>query len=115
MRIIGSVKLEGGRLLTAKNAPHIFARKMTPTDRHGNNLTKADGEGYLDYQRRPCAAYFQKWKIVKSPKGFCWEEVSHGGGICGYADTVRELVIKTLFGITSNIEVEFEEVEGGDE
>jgi hypothetical protein len=109
MRIIATVKLQGGRLLTAANADKIFAQKLTPSDRWGNRLGKPVGGGYTDYQGRPCEAYFQKWKIHKDEKGFCWREVSHGSGICGYAGNVRELVIKTLFGFSSDIVVEVEE------
>lgn len=107
-QIIAHIKLDGGRKLTAKNSTHIIARALNPTDRCGNRLDK-DGKSPI-YERRNDAPYFQTWKIHKDAKGYCWREVTHGAGICGYGRTVRELVIKTLccgiFGPREDIVVE---------
>jgi|GEM_PF-6979742 len=108
MKIIGSVKLEGGRLLTAKNASKITARKIIATDKYGNRiLLKPDGTIIGPFG--PTQAYYQVWKIHRDENGYCWREVTHGGGICGYAENIRELVIKTIFGLCYDIVIEVEE------
>ena len=107
-QITANVKLNGGRLLSAKNANNIIARALTATDKWGNRLDK-DGKSPI-YERRNDPPYFQRWTIHKEAEGYCWKEVTSGSGICGLARTVRELVIKTLccglFGPRENIVVE---------
>lgn len=107
-QIIAHIKLDGGRLLTAKNANNITARALNATDRSGNRLDK-EGKSPI-YERRNDPPYFQQWKIHKDAKGYCWREVTHGSGICGHGRSVRELVIKTLccglFGPRDGIVVE---------
>jgi hypothetical protein len=87
-QIIAHTKLDGGKLLSAKNAHNIVARSTVATDRMGNRIESS-----------PCAdktPYFQKWVIQKEAKGYIFREVSHGGGICGCHPTVRQLVVSTL-------------------
>lgn len=107
-QINAHIQLDGGRLLSAKNANKIIARALKPSDKSGNRLDK-DGKSPI-YERRNDPPYFQRWNIHKDAKGYCWREVTHGAGICGYGRTVRELVIKTLccglFGPREDIVVE---------
>lgn len=103
-QILAHIKLDGGSLLTAKNSNNIIARALKPSDKSGNRLPTPIER----YRNDP--PYFQRWKIHHDAKGYCWKEVTHGGGICGYARSVRELVIKTLccglFGPREDIVVE---------
>jgi hypothetical protein len=103
-RIIAHIKIAGGSLLTAANAPRIVARALKPSDKSGNRLPSPIAR----YKDDP--PYFQRWTIHRDEKGYCWKEVTHGAGICGYGRTVRELVIKTLccglFGPRDDIVVE---------
>ena len=103
-QIIAHIKLDGGRLLSAKNANKIIARALKPSDKSGNRLPSP----IFRYKDDP--PYFQQWKIHHDAKGYCWKEVTHGAGICGYGRSVRELVIKTLccgiFGPREDIVVE---------
>lgn len=94
-KIIASVKLEGGALLSEKNAHRIVARSTRPSDRQGNRLP-ASHTGPV---------YQQEWRIQKEPKGFIFREVTHHGGICGHHPNVRALVIATLCGLSDSIEV----------
>lgn len=85
MKITASIKLEGGKLLTAANAHKIFAIRTDKT------------------------APRKRWKIVENHHGFIFWEVTHGGGICGYHPNIRALVIATLLGnCGDDIEVHFE-------
>jgi len=99
-QIIAHIKLDGGRLLSAKNASKIIARSTRPSDKSGNRLPSPIHR----YKDDP--PYFQKWVIRKEPKGYIFREVNHGGGICGCHKTVRRLVEATLCGLSSDIVVE---------
>jgi hypothetical protein len=90
-QITAKIKVNGGRLLSAANAPRIIARDTRPTDKMGNSLPSP----IFRFKNDP--PYFQKWVIKKEPKGYIFREVTHGGGICGCHPTVRDLVISTLF------------------
>lgn len=88
------IRLEGGQLLSEANAQSIIARHQPFAD-----MTPG-------FQ-----AYFQRWVVRKEPQGFIFREVSHGAGICGHHPTVRQLVIATLCGLSSDIIVEVEEAD----
>lgn len=96
-QIHARVKLDGGRLLSAKNADKIIARSLKPTDRYGNTLDK-DGKSPI-YELRSEPPYFRRWSVKKEKEGFIFREVGSNSGICGHAKSVRELVIKTLCGL----------------
>jgi len=78
------------------------ARSTRPTDKYGNSLPSP----ILRLKNDP--PYFQKWVIKKESKGYIFREVTHGGGICGCHRTVRQLVISTLCGMSSDINVTVE-------
>lgn len=99
-QIIAHIKLDGGRLLSAKNAHRIVARTTRPSDKSGNRLPSPIER----YRNDP--PYFQRWVIHKDVKGYCFREVNHGGGICGYRKTVRSLVASALLGLSGDIVVE---------
>jgi len=99
-QIIAHIKLDGGSLLSAKNAHRIIARSTRPSDRMGNRLPSPIER----FKNDP--PYFQKWVIRKEDKGYIFREVEHGGGICGCHKTVRRLVESTLCGLSSDIIVE---------
>jgi hypothetical protein len=103
-KVVAHVRLENGHLLSAANAHRIVARATTPTDRWGNRLDK-DGRSPI-YKLRNEPPYYQRWVIRKDKKGFIFTEVGSGSGICGYAPTVRKLVINTLCGLSSGIVIE---------
>lgn len=92
-QIIARVTLDGGTLLSAANAHRIMARDTRPSDRMGNRHPSP----LHRYKNDP--PYFQRWTIKKEPEGFIFREVTHNGGLCGHADNVRQLVIKTLCGL----------------
>jgi hypothetical protein len=107
-QIIAHIKLDGGKLLSAKNAHRIVARSTKPTDRSGNTLDQYGNSPTYSHKDEP--PYFQQWIIKKEKKGFIFRERSHYGGICGHSRTVRQLVIQTLTGLGStNIIVEVTE------
>jgi hypothetical protein len=95
------VRVDGGRLLTAANAHRIKCVSLVPSDRMGNRLEKHAGKDVSPiYELRNEPPYFQEWRIFRSLKGYAFREIKHGGGICGYKCTVRELVISaSVFGI----------------
>ena len=97
------VRLEGGHLLSAANAQRIIARSTKPTDRSGNRLPSPIER----FRNDP--PYYQRWVIKKEPKGYIFREITSGSGICGCHPTVRELVIATLCGLSSDIVVEVED------
>jgi len=99
-QILAHIKLDGGSLLSAKNASRIIARATWPSDRSGNRLPSPIER----YKHDP--PYFQKWVIRKESKGYIFREVHHGAGICGCHKTVRKLVEATLCGLARGIIVE---------
>lgn len=101
-QIKAHVRMEGGRFLTAANASKIIARSTRGTDRSGNRLPSPIEK----YKNDP--PYFQKWVIRKDRQGYHFQEVNHGGGICGYRKTVRELVLCLFCSLSSDIVVEFD-------
>ncbi len=100
VQIKAHVRLEGGRWLSNANAHRIVARSTKPTDRMGNSLPSPI------FRYRDDPPYFQTWRIHKDKKGYRFQEVTHGAGICGHHRTVRELVISTLCGFCRDIMVE---------
>lgn len=119
IKIATRIKVDNGRFLTEANAHRIVARSLQPTDRMGNRLGK-DGKSPL-WSLRNDPPYYRVWRIRKEvpdkcfglgkKRQFIFREVSDGSGICGYAPTVRSLVIKTLsglFGSRTDITIEVE-------
>jgi len=92
-QIIAVCKLVGGKHISAKNADRIIARSTEPTDKWGNRLNKDGVSPIFELRNQP--PYFQRWIIKKEKEGYCFREVSHGGGICGAFPTVRGLVMAT--------------------
>lgn len=77
-------RIEGGKFLAEKNARCIVARSLRPQSGH---VGMAE-----DYR--------ETWVIKRDPKkGFHFVEITHVGGICGYAPTVRLLVLRSGFGL----------------
>lgn len=76
-------RIDGGKLLSAKNAHRIVARCFQPQRGH---VGMAE-----DYK--------ETWVIKKEAKGFCFTEITHGGGICGHAPSVRLLVLRSSFAL----------------
>lgn len=95
--ITATVRLENGSLLTEANMGRIVAR----SSRLCTNVI---------HPKIDPKTYREKWVIRKDPEGFIFVEVTHGGGICGHARNVRQLVIKTLFGLSGDISVEVEDL-----
>lgn len=96
-QITARVTLDGGTLLSTANAHRIIARDTRPSDRSGNRLREGEKSPIERYKNDP--PYFQRWTVKKEPEGFIFREVTHNGGLCGHADNVRQLVIKTLCGL----------------
>ena len=98
-RILAHITLDGGSLLSSKNAHKIVARSTKPTDRYGNTLDKNGKSPIGHLQNEP--PYFRRWAVKKEKEGFIFREVNSNSGICGHAPTVRALVIKALCGISA--------------
>ena len=77
-------RIEEGKLLNATNAYRVVARSLVPQRGH---VGMAE-----DYR--------ETWVIKRDrKKGFHFVEIVHGAGICGYAPTVRGLVLRSGFGL----------------
>jgi hypothetical protein len=77
-------RIEGGKFLTATNAFRIVARSLRPQTGHFGMAE--------DYR--------ETWVIKPDrKKGYHFVEITHCGGICGYAPTVRLLVLRSGFGL----------------
>lgn len=70
---------------------------------HSNLITKKNMSRIRVYSSRVCdnvihpridnKSYFETYVVKKDPKGYIFQEVTHGMGISGYHKTLRELII----------------------
>src|SRR6185437_2121799 len=81
-RIKARITLENGRLISEANVSRFIVRG-----------TKDISKNVLGYGFKP--EYRELYVVMREPQGYIWREVTHGMGINGHHETLREMLRTT--------------------